>query len=46
MSKTTRFTSATSLVIRLEIFASRSYGNLDQSAVIASSDETGRSTIG
>lgn len=45
-SRTTRFTSATSLVMRVEIFASVSYGSRDQSAVMASSEETGRSTIG
>jgi hypothetical protein len=46
MSSTTRFTSLTSLVIRVEIFSSTSYGSRLQSAVIASSLETGRSTIG
>jgi len=45
-SKTTRFTSRTSFVIRVEIFSKVSYGTRDQSAVIASSLETGRSTIG
>jgi len=45
-SSTTRFTSRTSLVMRVEIFSSTSYGTLVQSAVIASSDDTGRSTIG
>src|SRR4051812_38309970 len=45
-SSTTRLTSATSLVIRVEILASTSYGNRVQSAVIASSLDTGRSTIG
>jgi hypothetical protein len=46
MSSTTRFTSGTSLVIRLEIRASRSEGSRAQSAVIASSLVTGRSTMG
>ena len=45
-SSTTRLTSGTSPVIRLEILASRSYGSRDQSAVIASSLDTGRRTIG
>ena len=45
-SSTTRFTSATELVMRVEILASTSYGRRVQSAVIASSDETGRRTIG
>jgi hypothetical protein len=45
-SSTTRFTSGTSLVIRVEILASTSYGTRVQSAVIASSEETGRSTTG
>ena len=45
-SRTTRLTSATSLVMRVEMRASTSYGSRVQSAVIASSDETGRSTIG
>ena len=45
-SSTTRLTSGTSPVIRLLIVASRSYGMRDQSAVIASSLDTGRSTIG
>ena len=45
-SSTTRFTPATSLVIRVEIRANTSYGSRVQSAVIASSEETGRSTIG
>jgi hypothetical protein len=45
-SSTTRLTSPTSLVIRVEILASTSYGTRVQSAVIASSEETGRSTIG
>ena len=45
-SSTTRLTPSTSLVIRLEILASRSYGSRDQSAVMASSLDTGRSTIG
>src|SRR5690606_39777742 len=45
-SRTTRFTSRTSLVMRLEIFDSTSYGRRVQSAVIASSLDTGRSTMG
>lgn len=45
-SSTTRFTPAISLVMRLEMRASTSYGRRVQSAVIASSDDTGRSTIG
>lgn len=45
-SRTTRFTSGTSLVMRVEMRASTSYGMRVQSAVIASSEETGRSTIG
>lgn len=45
-SRTTRFTPSTSLVTRVEIRASRSCGRRDQSAVIASSLLTGRSTIG
>lgn len=45
-SSTTRFTSRTSFVMRFEIFARVSYGRRVQSAVMASSDETGRSTIG
>ena len=45
-SSTTRLTSATSLVMREEIRASTSYGTRVQSAVIASSEETGRRTIG
>lgn len=45
-SRTTRLTSDTSFVIRFEIFASVSYGIRVQSAVMASSDDTGRSTIG
>ena len=45
-SNTTRLTSRTSFVIRVEIFSKVSYGTRDQSAVIASSLETGRSTIG
>ena len=45
-SRTTRLTPATSLVIRLETRASTSYGSRVQSAVIASSLDTGRSTIG
>ena len=45
-SRTTRFTPLTSFVIRVEIFSRTSYGMRDQSAVIASSLDTGRSTIG
>ena len=45
-SSTTRLTSATSFVIRVEIRSSTSYGRRVQSAVIASSELTGRSTIG
>lgn len=46
MSKTTRLTSAHSLVIRVEIFSSSSHGSFAQSAVMASSEVTGRSTMG
>src|SRR5437763_1180081 len=46
MSSVTRFTPATSLMIRFEIRSSRSYGRRAQSAVIASSDVTARSTTG
>ena len=46
MSSTTRLTSGTSLVIRVEIRASTSSGSRAQSAVIASSLVTGRSTTG
>lgn len=45
-SSTTRLTSLTSLVMRVEIFSSTSYGRRVQSAVMASSEETGRRTIG
>src|ERR1700749_336355 len=45
-SRTTRLISGTSLVIRLEIRASTSAGSRAQSAVIASSLVTGRSTMG
>ena len=45
-SSTTRFTSGTSLVTRVEIRASTSSGSRAQSAVIASSLVTGRSTMG
>ena len=45
-SRTTRLTSGTSLVMRFEIRASVSYGTRVQSAVMASSELTGRSTIG
>ena len=46
MSSTTRFTSGTSLVIRVEIRPSSSPGSRAQSAVMASSLVTGRSTTG
>src|SRR5699024_9536592 len=46
MSRVTRLISLTSLVMRLEILESTSKGTLAQSAVIASSLVTGRSTIG
>jgi hypothetical protein len=46
MSSATRFTPGISLMIRLEIVSSRSYGSRAQSAVIASSDVTARITIG
>ena len=46
MSSTTRLTSGTSLVIRVEIRPSRSPGSRAQSAVMASSLVTGRSTTG
>ena len=45
-SSTTRLTSRTSFVMRLLIFESTSYGSRVQSAVMASSLETGRRTIG
>ena len=45
-SSTTRLTSGTSLVIRVEIVASTGSGTRAQSAVIASSLVTGRSTTG
>lgn len=45
-SSTTRFTSGTWFVILFEMRASTSYGTCVQSAVIASSEDTGRSTIG
>ena len=45
-SRTTRLTWTTSLVTRVEIRASSSSGSRAQSAVIASSLVTGRSTIG
>jgi hypothetical protein len=45
-SRTTRLISGTSLVIRVEIRASTSSGSRAQSAVIASSLVTGRSTTG
>ena len=44
-SRTTRLTSRTSLVMRFEILAKTSYGTRDQSAVIASSLDTGRREI-
>ena len=46
MSYATRFTPGTSATIRDAIFSSKSYGNRAQSAVIASSDVTARTTIG
>src|ERR671938_624870 len=46
MSRATRFTPGISLMIRLEIVSSRSYGRRAQSAVIASSLVTARMTIG
>jgi hypothetical protein len=46
MSSTTRFTSGTSFTIREEIVSSRSYGSRAQSAVIASSLVTARTTTG
>jgi hypothetical protein len=45
MSKTTRLTPLTSLMIRLEILASTSEGILDQSAVMASTLSTIRRAI-
>src|SRR3954447_13059000 len=45
-SRATRFTSRTSFVMRVEMRASTSYGTRVQSAVMASSLETGRSTTG
>ena len=46
MSYATRFTPATSLMIRFDIVSSRSYGSRAQSAVIASSLVTARMMIG
>ena len=46
MSSTTRLTSSTSLVMRVEIRSSTSVGRRAQSAVMASSLVIGRSTIG
>src|SRR6185437_13481128 len=46
MSSTTRFTAGTSFTIRDEIVSSRSYGSRAQSAVIASSLVTARTTTG
>ena len=46
ISKTTLLTPSTSLTIRLEIFSKTAYGKRDQSAVIPSSLETQRTTIG
>ena len=46
MSTVTRLTSRTSLVIRVETRSRTSYGRRAQSAVIASSEVTGRSTTG
>src|SRR3954465_8852968 len=45
-SSVTRLTSRTSLVIRGEMAAATSYGSRAQSAVMASSEVTGRSTTG
>jgi len=45
MSYTTRFTPRTSLMIRLEMRPSRSWGSFAQSAVIASSLVTARMTM-
>ena len=45
-SSVTRLTSATSLVIRVEMRSRTSYGSRAQSAVIASSEVTGRITTG
>ena len=45
-SSATRLTPGISLMIRLEIVSSRSYGRRAQSAVIASSEVTARITIG
>lgn len=45
-SSTTRLIWRHSLVMRVEMVASTSYGMRDQSAVMASSEDTGRSTIG
>ena len=45
-SRTTRFTAGISFTMRDEIVSIRSYGNRAQSAVIASSLVTARSTIG
>src|SRR5262249_10565488 len=46
MSYATLFTPGTSLIIRLEMRSSTSYGSRAQSAVMASSDVTARKTIG
>jgi hypothetical protein len=46
MSSTTRLTSSTSLVMRVEMRSSTSVGSRAQSAVMASSLVIGRSTIG
>jgi hypothetical protein len=46
MSTVTRLISRTSLVIRVETRSRTSYGRRAQSAVIASSEVTGRSTTG
>ena len=45
MSYTTRLTPATWLMMRVDIFASKSYGSRDQSAVMKSSVCTARSAI-
>src|SRR4051812_48569079 len=45
-SRATRFTPGISLMMRLEIVSIRSYGRRAQSAVMASSEVTARTTIG
>lgn len=46
MSYATRLIPGTSLMIRLEILSKTSYGSRAQSAVIASSEVTARTTTG